>query len=338
MSDLDKWDVRGRVRHLTKYFETWNASVSAWIEDCPRTDAWFRMNGQNERTETLNPDRSVAHSRWEYDDSARLLEIRSWMNDDPAVRTVYEYDQGGRHVRTVSVSADGSAQESEVIAFGSTPGKIKTRFLRSSDQPVYYSIEGADTSISAPGAATMTSHYDEMDLPVEVTLQDENRKMLRRLLFVRDGSRRLVEVKLLADQNELFPAASQVAGDPRLMTVLGRIFGGTVSQTQRTYDDAGRLVLRVHRMGTLGETRTTWRYGEKPDPVEETTETIRHEIGLGDDGSLTSSPPETAAQQARFEYLYDANANWTVRTVSIRCDKDTEFYASNRTRRDIEYH
>ena len=60
------------------------------------TVATFRRDGAIRSTEGYNPDGSVAHSRWIYDEFGRLRESHSWMNDDTPHRSLYLYDAAGR--------------------------------------------------------------------------------------------------------------------------------------------------------------------------------------------------------------------------------------------------
>ena len=84
--------------------------------------------------------------------------------------------------------------------------------------------------------------------------------------------------------------------------------------------------------------RTTYRYGDGDDPLEETTEHSHREANLAEDGTPQYTPDKVAAQQNRFEYRYDDNRNWVERTVLIRLEGNAAFQASNITRRAITYH
>lgn len=90
-------------------------------------------------------------------------------------------------------------------------------------------------------------------------------------------------------------------------------------------------------MFNLGEHRTTYRYGDGGDPVEETTEHWSREANLEDDGTLKYGPNKGTTQAVRLEYRYDAHVNWIEKTVSMRYEANSEFQPSNIERRAITY-
>jgi hypothetical protein len=89
---------------------------------------------------------------------------------------------------------------------------------------------------------------------------------------------------------------------------------------------------------SLGLDRTTYRYGDGDDPIEETTEHRHREANLAEDGTLQYTPDKAVTQQNRFEYRYDDHGNWVEKTVLIRPEGNADFQASNITRRAITYH
>ena len=91
-------------------------------------------------------------------------------------------------------------------------------------------------------------------------------------------------------------------------------------------------------MGNLGGDLTTYRYGERDEPVEETTEHRTREASLDESGNVKYSSDRINVQHYQLEYLYDAHGNWTERIVSSRSESEPTFQRSNIERRTISYY
>src|SRR5271170_59204 len=129
MSDVAKWGVHGPVETLKKEYATWDPVEDAWLPGEQFTLVSFRADGTIHASETHNPDGSVIHERWLYDDAGRLAEVNSWRNEEPMDRTVYSYDELGRHMQTTGVNHDGSKTELEVCSYDAEGRKTKVQFL-----------------------------------------------------------------------------------------------------------------------------------------------------------------------------------------------------------------
>ena len=81
MSDLAKWKVHGPVKTLKSEFATWDQDRQDWHPDHRINVASFDPVGRILSTDVQNPDGTIAHSRWFYDDAGRMLESNSWMNE-----------------------------------------------------------------------------------------------------------------------------------------------------------------------------------------------------------------------------------------------------------------
>jgi len=115
-------------------------------------------------------------------------------------------------------------------------------------------------------------------------------------------------------------------------------FGDGFSSAFNTYDERGRRIERENRMGTLGGHRTTYRYEDHDEAVEETTEDTTREASLNEDGTLRYVTGSSHIQHNRLECIYDSYRNWTIRTVSIRPESEGAFRFSNIVRREIDYY
>ena len=110
------------------------------------------------------------------------------------------------------------------------------------------------------------------------------------------------------------------------------------SSTTYAYDGKGRLEERRTRMGELGDDRTTFRYDDGDNPIEETREHSSREVGVDEEGTVQPTKENSHTQYVRFEYTYDAQGNWTERAVWSRMQQNPTFERSNVARREITYY
>lgn len=342
MADLAKWDVHGPAASLKTEFAEWDLHSGYWKPAGHFTVATFRRDGAIKSTDGYNPEGSVAHSRWIYDESGRLMENHSWMNDDTPHRSLYLYDDAGRHVRTFAVGLDGAETDVETNSYDAEGRRTKVSVFASLAGNVSYSIEGTNMGLSAPGAVRVVITYDHNDLPVKEVFEDAEQNPIRQVVMRRDSAGRLVKVELhmgspmvstFCQSDQPIPAGADSA-----VSLMMGLFGGIFSETNYVYDSEGRLMERTNSMFSLSLDRTTYRYGDGDDPIEETTEHSHREANLAEDGTLQYTPDKVVAQQNRFEYRYDDHGNWVERTVLIRPEGNADFQASNITRRAITYH
>jgi hypothetical protein len=302
----------------------------------------FRPDGQLSARDFHNSDGSIAHSRWVYDDAGRLAESNFQLGDGLIDRTVFSYDDTGRHVSTAHVSYDGTRTESEICTYDAAGWKTKVRFLNFAGRPVAgYGIEGSEGAYPAPGATTMTTSYDERDLPSQVVFQDANGDIVTQVTFARDGAGRILSDEMrLTGQSPFAEVIEKAAPEDRerISAFIAKVWGESFTATTYTYDAGGRMVERLRRMGTLGEERTTSRYEDRDDPVEGVTEHRNREAGLDENGAVQYTPDKVSVSHNRFEYVYDAQGNWTERIVSHRMEPNPDFQRSNIERRALTYY
>jgi hypothetical protein len=79
-------------------------------------------------------------------------------------------------------------------------------------------------------------------------------------------------------------------------------------------------------MGTFGGDRTRYRYEDRADPLEETTEHTTRDASLNED-TLRYMPGTSHIQHTRFEYIYDAHRNWTSKKVWLRAFAKTQHWS-----------
>jgi hypothetical protein len=354
VSDLAKWKVHGPVKTLKSEFAEWDLDRQDWQPANRITVASFNRDGTISTTDHHNPDGTIAHSRWFQDDAGRMIESQSWMNDGPIDKTVYVYDEGGRLIRTTYLDHNGSSREIEACSYDSDGRKTKVRFLprHGADSEcsasgacgatTSYSIEGTDSAYGAPGATTMTVTYDEKNLPTKVLFHDANHQQLGYLILRRDSAGRLISEEF--HQGERSPLRDNLYDKApleereRLAALFDSVLGNGFSSTTYGYDAEGRLVTRELRIGNLGGYSTIYRYVDRDEPVEETTEHRSREASLDETGNVRYSSDRINVQHNQLECLYDAHANWIERIVSFRSESEPIFQRSNIERRTITYY
>jgi hypothetical protein len=338
--DRTKWEVRGPVASLKNELAEWDVEQQYWKPAQHFTVTSFRPDGAIASTDGYNPNGSIAHSRWIYDPSGRLVECDSWMNDKPRRRALYVYEEAGRHARTVSVAEDGTETDTEVYSYDAEGRRTKVCPLALRQGNINYSIEGTDMALGAPGATRMVTSYDAQDLPVRVVFEDGNQKTVREVILKRDNEGRLVHLETRKGTQPSFSCVGQPVS-PEAETAISLLMGalqGAFASTTFAYDNRGRLLERTDSMFNLGEDRTTYRYGDGDDLIQEICQRTSREANLDDGGVLQYTPDKVTAHEIRFEYRYDTHGNWVEKTVSTRFEANTEFQPSNITRRAITYH
>ena len=339
MIDATRWRLRGPVATLTTEHSTWDISREEWQPPRGFAVTSFRPDGAVSATDFHNPDGSIAHSLWVYDVADRLLESSFQLGDGPIDRTVYSYDEAGRHVRTVHVGHDGTEKETEICTYNSDGKKTKVCFLGRAGAQSGFMVEGSEQSYVAPGVVIMTTTYDERHLPARTVVEDANHKPIATVTLTRDAAGRLVKEEMEMDQESMFADLFQNV-PPEQRETAAAVFKealGKFSSTSYTYDGQGRRVQRIMSMGTLSEQRSTYVYQDRDEPIEEINEGTQREAKINDDGGVDYAGDRVTLQRNRFEYIYDAQGNWIERMVWYRLAPNPDFQRSNVERRTITY-
>lgn len=319
----------------------WDLNRQEWQAARGLTVTSFRPDGAVSSSDTHNPDGSIVHVRWIYDRAGRLTEYNSQFNDGPVDRTVYSYDTTGHPVRTVRMSHDGTQTEAEVCSYDAAGKKTKVRFLGVRGANTAYAVEGSEQAYGAPGATSMTTTYDEKDLPATVTFQDANHNSVGTVTFVRDSMGKVLREEMHLHVESPVPEFLDKMPPERraeMAVLLKKVFGDTFSSTTYLYDSQGRVLERSRKMGSLSEEHTTFQYGDREDPTEEATEHRDRESRIDENGTVHYTEPRVILQRTRFEYRYDTQGNWTEQIVSWRAEQNPDFQRSNIERRTITYY
>jgi hypothetical protein len=344
MSDLAKWKVHGPVRSVKTSYAEWDLAQEEWCAPRHHNEALFRLDGKVDETRHFNPNGTIARTKNIYNDAGLLSETQFWMGDSLQNQTSFSYDDAGRPVETVSQSSDGSREVAETSTYDSLGRKTTVRFLHPPKQAghISYWIEAADQGIAAPGAVTMTSITDASHLPIEVLFHDAQNALVARVLLARDDAGRLVKTEFLLGDRLPFSETETQGGKTGvpMAETLAKVFGPSqaFSTTTFAYDESGFRVARAIRMGLLGGERTTFRYDDHRNPIEETTVHENREYGTDEQGELHVTKETSHTQHTRLEYQYDEQGNWTERVVWSRLEPNPNFERRNVERREIIYH
>ncbi|HEY7497538.1 MAG TPA: hypothetical protein VH740_03445 [Vicinamibacterales bacterium] len=353
MSDLARWDLRGPVRTLHTYVAEWNPTTEDWEPLKNRSVAMFRTDGQLSEIHHHNPDGSIPREVRVYDERGRLTENQWWANGVLTTRVLHTYDADGRLASAVTVDVNGVRRETECCRYDENGRKTKVVVLPVLEDSgascsagscgTTYGVEGSDAAYSAPSATTSTTSYDEHERPSEVIFHDANNVVVNRVVFSRNQDGRVLSERMeFAGPAGFFGPAidANMPGDQRdsLMELLRSVFEDqTFSLATYAYDEKGRRIETVRRMGKLSEQRVSVRYDDFDNPVEQVTSDVSREMRM-DDGAVTSEEKQSHVHHARFEYRYDAHGNWTERIVWHRMEPNTFEQRSSVERRTIEYY
>jgi hypothetical protein len=347
MSDLAQWDVQGRVEALRTERAEWDKAKNDWQPFKGRTSVRFRPDGQIIGTEALNLDGSVLRTACVYDEAGRILETSFHVNDGVR-KIVYFYDGAGRIVRTVMIDEKGVSRESEICRYDSSGRKTKIQFLPKLEGNVAYSVdvEGAAALFGASGAATMTTVYDGRGQATEILVHDTAHRLLRRTIVTQDSAGRMVKQEVQAGTAPVFPEFENKLKDAppeareSLKAALAAAYGPTnvLLTVTNAYDEKGRRVERTMLMGTLSGDRTTFRFDDHDNPIEENSEHASRDVGVDDQGNPRHSNERSEKQHSRFFYKYDAEGNWTEREVWTNFEPGEDLKRSGIERRQITYY
>lgn len=306
----------------------WDAATESWKPPATYELFTFRPDGNFIGTESRHSTQT-SYSAYRYDAGGRLVEIEWWIDAGPKSRTQFRYDSIGRPVEAFSVAPDGTRQQSETFAYDRDGRKTRVQLLASASLPDDVADEsqawhafipsGSNDPSSLP--AIITVIYDANNRPMDVLAHNASHELQYRATFTRDrDGRMLTGETTFAGPSAFGPGLEQelekLSPDARaqMQDTLATVFEKrTLLSVSFSYDSSGRLLEKVHRIGTLMEEVTTYRYDEHGALVEESSVNRTH--GINDDG-VTPTEEQRRDHGSRFEYRYDAQGNWTERVVT----------------------
>ena len=343
VTDLEKWKLHGPVAGMQGEVAEWDRERQQWHAARHRTSVIFDRRGRITQLDQPGAEGSVHRTTFLYDDKGRLAEVTySSVGASAHTTTVHSCDAVGRIERVVERHANGSERTIGVYEYDASGRKKKTEFLPGETPKIAMmcGVEGSEVGYGVPGAASVTTLYDDRDRPVQAVFHDASHTPLRTVTFTRDTDGRVVteDARMAQAGPAHFEGIGDLSADDRaqLVAMVGAAFGSIV--TTFAYDSHGRLSERRRHMGTLGDEYTTFGYDHHGNVVHERTHHQDREMRLDENGAMETAAESVRTDEWRFEYTYDRVGNWTERVVNARFDPHAEFQRSNVERRTIQYY
>jgi YD repeat-containing protein len=338
MTGRDQWTLRGPV-HICDIQRTWywrrcGAESCETEERSDRSVIEFRRDGSIARKSHHNPDGSEWTTIYEYNDARQLTATRTENGAELVQSQSYEYDDAGRLAQVIDHCQAGVDRVLETYEYDSAGRKKKI-----SSAQYGLIVEGTNSGFSVPGAATVTTVYNERDQVINLLFHDQNAHLLSEVRFSYDPDGRLIE-----EMNTRFaelPSSEASSLNPAQLRSLSALFGGIEDPIRKThrYDQLGRKVETRLYLGRFCESINTVTYNDHGDPIREVSEERRREYNMDDEGRLTDAPTSESLSrsEAHFRYEYDDRRNWVTKTIETRAGTEGELTPSSIERRAIRY-
>jgi hypothetical protein len=257
---------------------------------------------------------------------------------------VYEYDAAVRLVRVLAPPQGGDDRIAESYEYDAIGIKKKTLYIdmaaQRPDTHYAWGVEGTDSAYSAPGAAKLTTLYNERDQPTDVLFYDKAGRQVSRVEFWYDEVGHLVE-ESQTNAEEALPPEMLASLNPAQLATVRALFGagGEPIRRMHRYDGQSRRIETRSSIGPLGGDSRWVTYNDRGDPIQEIHEHVGRDFGIDDEGRLSAAPTRESVSrsEARFRYDYDGHGNWVLKTVESRGGTDRDFTLSSVERRSITY-
>jgi len=348
MTERERWGLRGPV-HTSRIERTWysrrcGADACETEERSDITTLEWGADGSLVGRRHHNPDGSEWTVTYRYNDLGRLTTVRNENRAGPVDLQFHDYDVAGRLVRVIARPQGGGDRIVESYEYDAAGRKKKMVYVDLAAQlpgtHYTWSVEGTDSSYSAPGAATLTTLYNERGQPTDLLFHDGAARLLSRVEFRYDRDAHLVE-EAQTNTAERLPPEMLASLNPAQSETVRALFGvaGKPMRVIHRYDEQGRRAGTESRMGPLGGHSKTVAYNDHGDQIEEVVEQDSRDYGIDDEGRLSDAPTRESVSrsEARFRYDYDERGNWVTKTVEGRGGTDQDFTLSSVERRTIGY-
>lgn len=336
MADREEAGLRGSVRMCVE--ETTYATGKSL------TTTEYGLDGRLLTTRTSNPDGSEWFTTKTYDADGRLVRTVSGKSGEPATETLYAYDEAGRlkEIRDAdgkgnltSYRYDRQGHKSEIKTFAP---EVIERYRKS------VLVEGslwdaAQRGLGALKGGSVTTLFDERDLPIELQILDSEERLVTRFIRTYDANGRIIEEKHIEENPALMFERSGELDDEQLeaknKALKSMMRGRRGTGKSFTYDSQGR-VMEVRDRNWASDSVTTTSYNEHGDKSEERVTTVSNLVyppgvaySVDEEGTLipvrrdrVSGPPpdpeRTLLNITEYRYEYDQYRNWTERTMLFR--------------------
>jgi len=336
------------------------------VKQCVEQTIYPGEGGLAERSQTVT---------WIYSPEGRLLQSRTVQSSGPDYATTYTYDETGRLLKRSSgtegeqhdsayvydekgrlSSINPGAGNSEISYEFDKTGK-KTRMqrfpvfeLRSNTAIGGMQWENSDLSFAPPSGGTVTTVFDDRDRPVEARISDAAGTVTMRVVRSYDEQGRIVGDQLVPeDMNSSVPEEMSAGLNDAQRKAMAKFIAGTfgAGESAYKYDSQGRVIEKQITGGVFGNEVTKKQYNDHGDVSEEETARtptaeMGNEFSIDEAGNLTSvatsNGPGKSRTEVRYSYEYDAQGNWTEKTVSMRSEPSDQFKVSALYRRALTYY
>jgi hypothetical protein len=345
VTGLSNWKLHGPVKALRTELAEWDIEMQQWRSPRHRTLVSFDRRGQVTSLDQPGAGGSVQRTTFVYNSDGWIMEESHGTAGASVERTTsYFYDAAGRLEQVVDTHPEKSDRTLRTVyEYDASGRKKKIEFLpaETSGISMCYGVEGSEIGYGVPGAATLTTLYDDDGgQPTQAEFRDATQAVLRTVTFTRDDTGRVVAEEAKMDgagPAHLQGAFAQLPDEDaaKAASMLRAAFGSIV--TTFTYDADGRLLERRRHMGGLSDERTTFLYDARGNSIEESTDYREREMSMDENDGIRYTADRVRTSATRFEYTYDARGNWTERVVWARFEPGAEFCRSNVERRAIQY-
>ena len=314
------------------------------------TTTEYGLDGRLLATRTRNADGSDWITTKTYDADGRLVKSASGKSGEPATETLYAYDEAGRlkeikdadgKGNLTSYRYDEQGRKTEIRTFGPEV------FERNRNAMIVARSmwDAAQSGIGVPERGSVTTLFDERDLPVELQFLGSEGRVVTRFIRTYDANGRIIGENQIQENPALlmgdrFSGDAQEKLDNKQFEAMNKALKAMMSGKNGTgtsfvYDSQGRLTEVRDRNWASDSVRTT-SYNEHGDPSEE-RQTVTSNLAyphsvaytIDEDGTLipdrsdrVSDPPpvpeRTMLNIIEYRYEYDQYGNWTERTEVYR--------------------
>jgi hypothetical protein len=321
MTDRDRCGLRGSVKSCELH-RTWY-SGSCGPEACQReerndvTVVEFRPDGSLQRRWYKSPPANSSEwtNSYEYHDANQLTAECAGQGETVTITKLCEYDATGRILQITMPDKNRQPRVAETYSYDVDGRKKKIVHidpaLPSGDCGTMFGLDGTDAAYGSPGAASITSFYDERGRPCEHLFHDSGGELITRIDLRHDERGNLVEEvcsqhKLPSELIDHF-SAEQLGAAQLLFS----------SSRHHRYDEQDRRIETSSKMAPKDVDVQTFAYNEHGDLITEISESSHAEYDFGEDGRLTPKPDSARSHrsEAQFRYQYDPHGNWIEKIV-----------------------
>jgi YD repeat-containing protein len=310
MTERDRLALRGSVKSCLLHRTVYSVESGPGASQTEERHE-FRPDGSLERHWYKNPPPNPSEwtSFYEYDDGNKLTRERAEQSGAITITKLYEYDSVGRISQIIVLDRDGRQRVAETYSYDADSRKKKVVHidpeLPSEGCGTMFGVDGTDVAYGSPGAASITSIYDEHGRPFEHLFHDSGGELITRIDFRHDELGNLVE-EVCSPQR--LPHGMLGQTSPELVEAARMLF---TLQRHHRYDAQARRV-ETSLTAAAGGDSETFTYNDHGDVMTTISESSQTDLAVGEEGAVTPQPDTTRSHRSetQFRYQYDSQGNW----------------------------